>query len=104
MTENEDLEDDKKQLLQCFLEQEEAGFIRLLCFCLMSKRCDLRMRPRVLKNIKDAIWSLKVKRILNKMTDEELINLGLDPTKKDIFEGWTLNKNIFDFWIQEVMK
>ena len=73
---------------QSVLEEEEQGFIRHLIYNLMFRHGPFS-RKWNLKHCRAAITMLRLKRQLSSYSDEKLISMGLDPSKKNINIGWT---------------
>ena len=84
-----DADDVFRRLAQHVYETQEAGFLRHLHYCLLTRHAWWGDRAWVRDRCRDAIRMVRFKRAVMRATDEERERYGLVGLTPDVSEGWT---------------
>jgi hypothetical protein len=97
MEDDAELFETKRVLFQHMYESDEHGFVRHLCFCLLTRHHPILRRSEMQREaVKNSIRMLRIKRALDRMTPDELAKYGVVAQNHSTQEGWSTRLDKYD--------
>lgn len=95
-------EEDRNHVLQLVFQTEEQSWVRHLLYCWITRHNPMADLPYYGDPVRQAIYMLRLKRVLMRASNEELAKYQIDPATRDTQIGWTTNLSTMDMGLMKM--